>query len=218
MFAIGSRCRWICLWVMLGSIWRPTGLVSETCGETSGHEPDRVLIKTSMGEMVVQLDRIKAPVTCDNFLSYVHKNYYDGTIFHRVIADFMVQGGGFTADLQKKQPGPPIANEWQNGLKNTRGSIAMARLGRRPDSATCQFFINVRDNPSLDQPRDGAGYAVFGHVVQGMDVLDRIRVVPTGLRRGYQDVPIEPVMIEQIRLIEQDESATSQPSKDRTNR
>jgi cyclophilin family peptidyl-prolyl cis-trans isomerase len=152
-----------------------------------------------MGEVVIELNNEKAPISTANFLSYVDKKFYDGTIFHRVIPKFMVQGGGFTADMQQKQTDKPIKNEWQNGLKNTKGTLAMARLGERPDSATSQFFINVVDNPFLDQPRDGAGYAVFGRVAAGMDVVDKIKDVPTGVKNRMADVPLQPVVIESIR-------------------
>ena len=158
-----------------------------------------VTMKTSMGEVVLELNNEKAPISTANFLSYVDKKFYDGTIFHRVIPKFMVQGGGFTADMQQKQTDKPIKNEWQNGLKNTKGSIAMARLGERPDSATSQFFINVADNPFLNEPRDGAGYAVFGKVVGGMDVVEKIKDVPTGVKNRMSDVPVQTVTIESIR-------------------
>ncbi len=159
-----------------------------------------VLMTTSMGDIVIELDRAKAPITVANFLSYTDKKYFDGTIFHRVIANFMIQGGGLTADMTKKPTDPAIKNEWRNGLKNKRGSIAMART-RQPDSATAQFFINVKDNANLDGSGGGAGYAVFGRVVAGMDVVDKIRYVDTGVKKGRGDVPIETVLIEKVRQI-----------------
>ena len=124
-----------------------------------------------------------------NFLAYAEKGHYNGTIFHRVIANFMIQGGGFTPDMDQKPTDPPIKNEWQNGLSNTRGTLAMARLGRQPDSATAQFFINVANNSFLDEPRDGAGYAVFAKVIAGMDVVDAIKAVPTATKGPHGDVP-----------------------------
>ena len=142
--------------------------------------PPKVRLKTSQGDIVLELDRAKAPVTVENFLSYVGGKHYDGTVFHRVIDGFMIQGGGFALDggkLVEKTTGKGIKNEGTNGLKNLRGTIAMARTSD-PDSATAQFFINVADNAALDYPSNG-GYAVFGKVVEGMDVVDKIRVVPT---------------------------------------
>ena len=158
----------------------------------------RVVMETSMGQIELELDVAKAPVTCANFLRYVDDRFYDGTVFHRVISGFMIQGGGFTPDMAQKTPRKPIKNEWRNGLSNGLGTIAMARLGNQPDSATCQFFINVQDNAGLDQPRDGAGYAVFGKVATGMDVVDQIRQVRTGNRGGHQDVPLEAVVIDRM--------------------
>ena len=160
-----------------------------------------VLMTTSLGDIVIELNRAKAPITVANFLLYTDKEFFDGTIFHRVIANFMIQGGGFTADMTKKPTDPGIKNEWRNGLKNKRGSIAMARLGGQPDSATAQFFINVQDNAGLDSPRDGAGYAVFGRVVAGTDVVEKIRYVDTGVKKRLKDVPIETVVIEMVRKI-----------------
>lgn len=154
--------------------------------------PAKVRLKTSKGDIVVELDRAKAPVTVENFLSYVGSKHYDGTVFHRVIDGFMIQGGGYALDggrLTEKPTGKGIKNESTNGLKNLRGTIAMARTPD-PDSATAQFFINVVDNPALDYPSNG-GYAVFGKVVEGMNVADEIRVVPT----GPGDVPTQPVVI-----------------------
>lgn len=154
-----------------------------------------VTLKTSMGDIVLELDQSKAPKTVENFLRYVDSKHYDGTVFHRVIPNFMVQGGGFTPDMKQKPTQAPIENEWKNGLKNVRGSVSMARLGRQPNSATAQFFINVANNHFLDEPRDGAGYAVFGRVVSGMDVVDRIVAVPVQDVGPHQNVPKEPVVI-----------------------
>lgn len=154
-----------------------------------------VKLTTSMGEIMIELDEERAPVSTANFLSYVDSGHYDHTIFHRVISNFMIQGGGFTADMKQKKTGEGIVNEWDNGLKNKRGTIAMARTSD-PNSATAQFFINVKDNDFLSEARDGvAGYAVFGKVTQGMDVVDKIREVPTGVKGGMGDVPKSPVTI-----------------------
>ena len=155
----------------------------------------KVKLSTSMGDIVVQLDPAKAPKTVENFLQYVKDKHYDGTIFHRVIDGFMVQGGGFTADMAQKPVRAPIVLEAQNGLKNDKYTIAMARTNV-PDSATAQFFINVKDNAMLNarQP-SGDGYAVFGKVVQGSDVVDKIKAVATGNKGGHQNVPSSPVTI-----------------------
>jgi peptidyl-prolyl cis-trans isomerase A (cyclophilin A) len=155
----------------------------------------RVKLATSMGDIVLQLDAQKAPKTVANFLQYVKDKHYDGTVFHRVIDGFMIQGGGFTPELQQKPTRAPVALEAANGLKNRRGTVAMARTSD-PDSATAQFFINVKDNDMLDAPNpDGHGYTVFGQVVSGMDVVDKIRQVPTGMQGGMRDVPATPVLI-----------------------
>jgi len=164
-----------------------------------------VLMKTSLGEIVLELNREKAPISVKNFLSYTDKKFYDGTIFHRVMSTFMIQGGGFTEDMQKKPTDPPIQNEWKNGLKNVRGSIAMARTSA-PNSATCQFFINVVDNSKLDQPRGGAAYAVFGKVAAGMDVVDAIRNTPTATKGRYANVPVEPVVLQMVSRLTDEEA------------
>jgi cyclophilin family peptidyl-prolyl cis-trans isomerase len=169
--------------------------------ETQQEAPLRAVMATSMGEIQLELLPEKAPLTVENFVSYAEEGFYDGTIFHRVIADFMIQGGGFTPELQKKSTREPIQNEANNGLSNRRGTIAMARLPT-PHSATAQFFINVETNMRLDyQDRDNWGYAVFGQVVSGMDVVDRIRAVPTHTVRGRRDVPVEPVVIESVTIV-----------------
>lgn len=160
-----------------------------------------VIIKTSMGTIKAELDAEKAPVTVKNFLSYVDDKFYDGTVFHRVISTFMIQGGGFDKDLNKKPNKAAIANEAKNGLKNATGTLAMARTNV-PDSATSQFFINVKDNGALDYRGDLAeeiGYCVFGHVTEGMDVVNKIKAVATGTQNGMGDVPTSPVIIESIR-------------------
>ena len=152
----------------------------------------KVKFATSMGDIVVELDKAKAPKTVDNFLQYVKAGHYDGTIFHRVIPNFMIQGGGMMPDMTEKPTRPPIPLESRNGLLNARGTVAMARTAD-PESATSQFFINLKDNDFLNaaQSRDGNGYAVFGKVAQGMDVVDKIRATPT----GAGDVPLQPVVI-----------------------
>jgi peptidyl-prolyl cis-trans isomerase A (cyclophilin A) len=166
-----------------------------------------VEMKTSKGDMVIMLDPVAAPISVENFLQYTKDGAYDGTIFHRVMPTFMVQGGGFEPGMVKRANRSGIKNEWRNGLKNKRGTISMARIGGNADSGTNQFFINVVDNGSLDKPqRDGAAYAVFGKVVSGEDVLDAIKVVPTGHAHGpngghFDDVPDEDVVIEQVRLL-----------------
>lgn len=160
-----------------------------------------VVVETSLGNMVWALDVDHAPVSVANFLSYVDEGYYNGTIFHRVIDGFMIQGGGLTTDMTRKETRSPITNEWENGLKNTRGTIAMARTDD-PNSATSQFFINVANNANLDKPiSGGAGYAVFGWVFVGMNVVDEIRAVDTGVRMGRRDVPTVPVRINKIARI-----------------
>jgi cyclophilin family peptidyl-prolyl cis-trans isomerase len=164
-------------------------------------EPVNVLMKTSLGEIRLELYPDQAPVTVQNFVDYANDGFYDGTIFHRVISHFMIQGGGFTPDMQKKTTREPIINEASNGLSNRRGTIAMARLPQ-PDSATAQFFINVQNNMNLDYKDErNAGYAVFGQVTGGMDVVDDIRFVQTTRVGPYSDVPAEPVMIEEVRVL-----------------
>lgn len=163
----------------------------------------RAELKTSMGNIVIELDLNKAPHSVENFISYAKEGFYEGTVFHRVIKDFMVQGGGYSPDLQKKPTHPAIVNEAQNGLKNLRGTVAMAR-GSDPNSATAQFFINVKDNANLDfkdATPAGAGYSVFGKVIQGLDVVDAIQHVETGAAGNFaKDVPVTPIIIEKITL------------------
>jgi cyclophilin family peptidyl-prolyl cis-trans isomerase len=162
----------------------------------------RVLLKTSLGEVIVELYPDKAPATVENFLTYVKDGFYHEAVFHRVIPNFMIQGGGMTADLRQKPTRPPIKNEASNGLKNERGTVAMARTGD-PHSATAQFFINVADNAFLNHTAptpQGWGYAVFGKVIKGMDVVDKIAAVPTKVGL-YQNVPKEPVVIESAEVI-----------------
>lgn len=160
-----------------------------------------VIMETSLGTIKIELDAAKAPVTVANFLTYVDEGFFDDTIFHRVIPDFMIQGGGFTANMQQKPTHSPIKNEAGNGLKNERGTLAMARTGV-VDSATGQFFINVRDNAFLNHRTntpDGYGYAVFAKVTAGMDVVDKIVAVPTHSAGMHDDVPVGPVVIKSVR-------------------
>ncbi len=161
----------------------------------------KVRLATSEGDIVLELEREKAPKTVDNFVNYVKSGHYDGTIFHRVIPTFMVQGGGMKPDMSEKKTLAPIALESRTGLSNVRGSVAMART-MDPNSATAQFFINTVDNAFLDQPnsRDGHGYAVFGKVVAGMDVVEKIKVVPTQSSGPHQNVPVKPVLIRKATL------------------
>jgi cyclophilin family peptidyl-prolyl cis-trans isomerase len=180
---------------MAGKLWACCVLatvLAAGAARAEGKNP-MVLISTSVGDIKVELYEDKAPETVKNFLGYVNDKFYDGTIFHRVIPDFMIQGGGFDKNMQQKPTKAPVKNEAGNGVKNDTGTIAMARTGV-VDSATAQFFINVKDNAFLnhrDETAAGFGYAAFGKVVDGMDVVDRIRIVPT----GPGDVPVKPVLI-----------------------
>ena len=161
-----------------------------------------ITLKTNMGDIVIELDHEKAPKSCANFEQYVRDGHYDGTIFHRVISNFMIQGGGFMPDMMQKATRDPNENEATNGLSNVAGSIAMART-TAPHSATAQFFINVKDNAFLDHPgQDGWGYCVFGQVTQGMDVVEKIKQTETTNRAGHSDVPVEPIVIEKAEISE----------------
>jgi peptidyl-prolyl cis-trans isomerase B (cyclophilin B) len=161
-----------------------------------------IKLTTNHGDILIELDAQKAPVTCGNFEQYVRDGHFDGTLFHRVIDNFMIQGGGMTQDFAQKPCREPIRNEAKNGLKNRKGTIAMART-MEPHSASSQFFINVSDNAFLDYPgQDGWGYCVFGRVSEGMDVVDAIKSVETGSKRGHQDVPVEDVVIEKAEVVE----------------
>jgi len=164
-------------------------------------EKRMVKLETSMGDIVIELNDDAAPVTVKNFLGYVEDGFFDGTIFHRVINGFMIQAGGFTAQMQKKQTKPPIVNEASNGLKNNRGTVAMARTNN-PDSATSQFFINHKNNDFLNYVENGnPGYAVFGKTVKGMDIVDAIAAVKTTTRMGMENVPVEPVVINSAKVV-----------------
>jgi cyclophilin family peptidyl-prolyl cis-trans isomerase len=165
-----------------------------------GATPTQVKVETSAGDFVIQLDADRAPLSVANFLQYVRDGFYDGTIFHRVVNGFVIQGGGYTANMEPKPPLPAIANEAGNGLTNRRGSVAMARTGD-PHSADAQFYINLADNLALDPKPTRWGYAVFGEVVEGLDVVDKIGHQATGTREGMQDVPIEPVVIRKVTVL-----------------
>lgn len=162
-------------------------------------ESRMVKLQTTMGDIILELNKDNAPVTTENFITYVQENFYDGTIFHRVIPNFMIQCGGFTPDMAEKKTNPPITNEASNGLKNDRGTIAMARTPD-PHSATSQFFINLVDNDGLNYSTQNPGYAVFGKVIEGMDVVDKIAKVKTTKKDPHENVPVEPVIIESAKI------------------
>ncbi|MBA3589837.1 MAG: peptidyl-prolyl cis-trans isomerase [Methylibium sp.] len=186
---------------MVSRLWALPCALLMTLGMHTGALAQKVRLATSLGDIVLQLDREKAPKTVDNFLGYVKNGHYKGTVFHRVIPTFMIQGGGMDKDMVEKKTAAPIALENKGGLRNARGTVAMARTNE-PNSATAQFFINVQDNVFLDpaNARDGNGYAVFGKVIDGMDVVDKIRAVPTTTTGGHQDVPVDPVIIKSATL------------------
>ena len=188
---------------MVGKLWCCVLLAAAFlfCGCAGKTEKNMVKLQTSMGDIVVKLDEAAAPVTVKNFLTYAEEGFFDGTIFHRVIPNFMIQGGGFTAEMTKKQTHPPIVNEASNGLKNDRGTISMARTSD-PDSATAQFFINHKDNASLNYVAGGnPGYAVFGKVTEGMEVVDAIAAVKTTVRNRMRDVPVDTVVIKSAKVV-----------------
>jgi peptidyl-prolyl cis-trans isomerase A (cyclophilin A) len=165
----------------------------------------RVELQTSQGKIVLELDAKKAPKTVANFLQYAKEGFYEGTIFHRVIPNFMIQGGGLTPDMVQKPTRTPVENEAKNGLRNKRGTIAMARLSD-PHSASTQFFINLIDNRNLDSTSafDGWGYTVFGKVTEGMDIVDKIAKSPTGRRSPHEDVPLEPIIIQSVTILSEE--------------
>lgn len=172
-----------------------------TCASAAPAAAPKVALQTSAGEIVIELNAEKAPKTVENFLQYVKSGQYNGTIFHRVINGFMIQGGGFDTAMNEKPTRAPIRNEASNGLKNAAYTLAMARTGD-PDSATAQFFINVSNNTALDYPgRDGAGYAVFGKVIKGTEVVDQIKAVATGDRGMNQNVPTKPIVITSAKVL-----------------
>ncbi|VVD81104.1 Peptidyl-prolyl cis-trans isomerase cyp18 [Pandoraea horticolens] len=186
---------------LLGSVIAAAALSGTSlCAFAQSVQP-QVQFKTSAGNFVVELNPKAAPKTVENFLQYVNGGFYNGTIFHRVMNNFMIQGGGFTPEMNEKTTRAPIPSESQNGLKNVKGAIAMARTSN-PNSATAQFFINVKDNASLDYPSpDGYGYTVFGKVVSGMDTVEKIKGVATTRKGMYDDVPATPVVIESASVV-----------------
>lgn len=169
-------------------------------GPAQGAEPTQVKVETSAGNFVMELDGIRAPLTVANFLKYANEGFYDGTIFHRVVNGFVIQGGGYTPDMTLKPPRAGLANESGNGLTNRRGSVAMARTAE-PHSADSQFYVNLADNLALDPKPTRWGYAVFGEVIQGMEVVDEIGHRATGNKAGMQDVPVEPVVIRKVTVL-----------------
>lgn len=174
--------------------------------------PDTVYVQmsTNLGDVVFELDNVNAPISTANFLQYTEDGFYDGTIFHRVMPTFMIQGGGFTPDLDKKNTRDGIQNEWKNGLEHTKGSLAMARFGGQPDSGSSQFFINVKNNGFLQNPQpDGAGYAVFGKVVAGIEVVDAIKGMPTGEENRMRDVPTVDIIIEKMSRLDEAETQSA---------
>lgn len=209
--------------IVLGRVWAGSVAAQETppAGEPAASPPAQsrpraedalvyVRLKTTAGDIVLELNREKAPVTVENFLRYVDRKFYDGTIFHRVRPDFVIQGGGYTEDMRPKPADPPIRNEAGNGLKNLAYTIAMARTAD-PDSATSQFFINVRDNPNLDRTASQPGYAVFGRVIEGREVVDRIKegeTIENPNMRGEKSLPVSPVKIVEARRLTEAEVAT----------
>jgi cyclophilin family peptidyl-prolyl cis-trans isomerase len=159
-----------------------------------------IRFETTLGSFTVELFGDKAPVSAENFLKYVDEGFFDGTVFHRIVPGFVIQGGGFTEDMSQKKNHPPIKNEADNGVKNTRGTLSMARTNDI-NSATSQFFVNLKDNDFLDNSRGNFGYAVFGKVTEGMDVIDKIAAVKTGRRKGFEDVPLDPVVMTSVRRV-----------------
>ena len=181
-----------------------TGLTQNNSTSNQGADMVTVTMETNKGVITLELDRSKAPVSVENFITYAQSGHYDGTIFHRVIPGFMIQGGGFDTSMQQKDTNPPIKNEAANGLKNDKGTVAMARTNV-PDSATSQFFINAKDNDFLNHTSptpQGWGYAVFGKVTGGMDVVESIENVSTSNKGGHQDVPVSDVIIEKVTIEE----------------
>ena len=192
------------VFLALTGLMPATAFTEDNNPEAKGTGMVTVTMQTNKGVITLELDGDKAPDTVANFVAYANAGHYDGTIFHRVIPGFMIQGGGFDADMNQKSTNAPVKNEANNGLKNVNGSIAMARTND-PHSATAQFFINVKDNSFLDHSAptpSGWGYTVFGNVTDGMDVVTSIEKVPTGNRSGHQDVPLEAVVIEKVTVTE----------------
>ena len=179
-------------------------VVSMVAGTARAANPV-VAVETNMGTFKVELFEDKAPVTVKNFLQYVEDKHFDGTIFHRVISDFMIQGGGFEPGMKEKKTRDPIKNEASNGLSNLKGTLAMARTGE-PNSATSQFYVNVKDNTNLDKAKDprGVGYCVFGRVIEGMDVVEKIKGVETGTSKGHDDVPTKDIVIKSVKVVKEE--------------
>ena len=159
-----------------------------------------IRFETTLGDFTIELLEKEAPLSAANFLRYVEDKFFDGTIFHRIVPGFVIQGGGFTEDMTQKRTQPPVKNEADNGLKNSRGTLSMARTNDI-NSATSQFFVNLKDNDSLDHSRANFGYAVFARVTEGMDVVGKIAAVKTGRQRGFDDVPVEPVVMKSVRVM-----------------
>ena len=193
---------WLLLVVMSAGVTRASVPDHESNTRTLAGPGNTVVLSTSHGAIVIELFPDKAPLTVRNFMEYAQAGFYDGTVFHRVIPTFMIQGGGFERGMKQKATRAPIKNEADNLLSNVRGTLAMARTVE-PNSATCQFFINTKDNAFLDRvnARDKAGYCVFGKVIQGMDVVNRIALVKTGNQGAHADVPVEDVVIKSVRLV-----------------
>ena len=164
-----------------------------------------VVVDTSLGKIEIELDSEKAPKTVANFLAYVDGKFYDGVVVHRVIENFMIQGGGFEPGMKEKKSRDPIKNESSNGLSNLKGTIAMARTGE-PNSATAQWYVNVKDNTFLDKAkaRDGVGYCVFGRIIEGLDVVDKIKAVDTGTAKGFENVPTKDVVIKSVKVVKEE--------------
>jgi len=196
----------ITVFVVLGFIALPimfTACDTSKKGASNQGKGDNpvILFSTNQGDIKVKLNRVEAPITVENFIGYVNDGFYNGVVFHRVIPNFMIQTGGFTPDMKQKTPKAPIKNEANNGLRNSRGTLSMARTSE-VDSATSQFFINVNDNKFLDNGERDFGYAVFGEVIDGMDVVDKIAAVQTGTDGQFRDVPQEPIVINSAKVVE----------------
>jgi len=188
----------ISVFLVLGFI--ASSIMFTACNTSNKGDNSVVLFSTNQGDIKVKLYSAEAPITVENFLGYVNDGFYDGVIFHRVIPNFMIQTGGFTPDMKQKTPEAPIKNEADNGIRNSRGTLSMARTSE-VDSATSQFFINVNDNKFLDNGERDFGYAVFGEVIDGMDVVDKIAAVQTGTVSQFRDVPKEPIIINSAKVV-----------------
>jgi cyclophilin family peptidyl-prolyl cis-trans isomerase len=194
----------------MGGLQRKVGIlavlvsvaISACSAGDDGNKNPVVTLSTTLGDIKIELYREEAPISVENFLAYANSNFYDGTIFHRVIPDFVIQGGGLDVTMKAKQTRDPIKNEATNGLKNARGTVSMARTSA-VDSATSQFYINLKDNHTLDQrdeTEEGYGYAVFGRVIDGMDVVDKIAQVPTSTKSNFPNAPAEPVVVTSVKV------------------